>query len=316
MGDIMRLPVKKCLVVFDTNLIYLSKEDKKSHFAPKNSFQNFWEWVNNNRIYDICLFAVPNITLSEISKQKFDINNSNRSKCIDQADFFDIPLDIPEQSFEEQYDKIKTFFESLGMTLLPHPSDFGKILERAIHKKKPFVGNEGASDKGLKDAVMLHSMLEVENLNDFEKIFWLTKNSHDFSKEIEAEVNNLFIFNSEDAIDKFKKYIIDNYAWKQKLVKYLNTNKDDMLAQLNDYGGDWRFTDFRFDADNFELKREQNIVKFEMQLIGFADFGGSGHTTDDVPITIIKAFDLSANEIIDYDEEIEQFVSDTGDIDE
>ncbi len=300
----MKLPIKKCLVVIDTNLVYLSKEDRGCDFAPKDSFLSFLEWVDSNRIDDICLFAMPEIILSEISKQKFDENNSRRSKCIDHIKFFGAALEIPEQSFDEQYNKIKSFIETAGIVLLPHPSDFTKIINRAIHKKKPFTGQEGCSDKGMKDAVMLHSVLEIENLADFEKVFWLTKNSHDFAKEIEAEVGNLMIFNSEDTIEKFKRHITEHYSWKQRLTKYLDTNKDAVLAQLNDYGGDWFFTDFKFDPDTFQFKKEQNLVEFTLELIGKADFGGAGHTTEDTPITIVKLFDLSANEIIENNEEI------------
>ena len=304
----MRLLTKKCLVVLDTNLIYLRGEDRRYEFIPKDSFLSFLEWIETNNVHDICVFAVPEIVLCEISKQKFDQNTHNKSKCVEFSGFFDIVPEISEQSFEACYAKVKGCFNSNDIVILPNPSGINKIIERAVHKKKPFTGQEGASDKGFKDAVALHSITEIENVGDFEKVFWLTKNKQDFTKEIEAERDNLTILNSERTIEDFKKIIIDDYIWKQKLVKYLDVNKSSILAYINDMVSDVTFIDFSYNQNLFILDKVTNMVQFSVCISASGDSRVAKQNVKQNTeiISVDLLFDLNANEIIDQGEKIEE----------
>ena len=68
---------------------------------------------------------------------------------------------------------------------------FKNILKRAINKNKPFVGENGNSDKGFKDAVLWENIIEYAKKSENKKFILLTKNIQDFPKELEDEFENV-----------------------------------------------------------------------------------------------------------------------------
>ena len=295
----MRLPVKKCLVVFDTNLIYLYKEDRQHNFLPKDSFLEFCGWVNSNKIKDICLFCIPEIVVCEIAKQKFDENTIRYSKYLEFGRFFDQQNTLIQKTFGDCLNEIKEYFSSKDIFLLPHPTDFDGIINRAVHKKKPFnYSKESGDDKGFKDALLVHSVLEIDNTSEFEQVFICTKNKNDFTQEIESEMDNLRIFRSENALIELKNEIIKNYSWRTKLIGFLDENKAEILSYINDIDA-YNYSGFVYNPDDFKFDIENNVVEFAI----------TAGADDMNPLDLLLFFDLGANALTedpgDSDEDLE-----------
>ena len=65
------------------------------------------------------------------------------------------------------------------------------LLKRAINKNKPFIGENGNSDKGFKDAVLWERIIEYAKKPANKRFILFTKNVQDFPRELEDEFENL-----------------------------------------------------------------------------------------------------------------------------
>lgn len=85
---------------------------------------------------------------------------------------------------------------------------FNNIIDRAINKKKPFLGEKGESDKGFKDAILWESLLEYAKDQEVNNFYFITKNSNDFPKDIlerefyQLTFKNIKIFNNIEELQR------------------------------------------------------------------------------------------------------------------
>jgi len=309
----MRLPEKKCLIVFDTNCIYVADRDNSYEFSPTYNFTNFLNWVEAENVTSFCTLAIPKIVLLEIVKQKFDRNEQLKSDYEKASRFFNKQYDSIVYTFDDICAKVSEFFISHNIEIIDNPSQIEPIISRAVHKQKPFdytdkKGNkkETGSDKGFKDAVLLHSVIEIENLILFREVFVCTNNHRDFIGCDSGECPNLKILSSKNALHELEN-VLKEHLNILTAFNWIENNKDTVLAHLNDYGGDWEFVNFTYDINNFEFKKNKNVVEFLILADAIGHFGGEGLTRPSWPIC--KWFDLSANDIIYPEDETKDIES-------
>ncbi|MCL1892521.1 MAG: PIN domain-containing protein [Alphaproteobacteria bacterium] len=299
----MILSPKKYLIIFDTNCIYAADKDNSCAFVPLSNFTNFLTWAESENISRFCTLAIPRIVLLEIAKQKFDRNEQSKLDYEKVSRFFDKQYDAIICKFDDLIIEISNFLVSKDILIIDHPSQLEPIILRAVHKRKPFDyldkkgdKKEHGSDKGFKDAVLLHSVMEIENLTQFQKAFICTNNHTDFAKCDNGGCANLEIKTSKNSIRDIET-VLKEYIPLQKTFNWIEENKDSILAYLNDYGGDWVFTDFTYEENNFHFLKDKNVVEFTLNLSAIGDFAAEGLTSDDMTTT--KWFDLRANGIIE-----------------
>lgn len=147
---------------------------------------------------DYFIINISEITIEELKKQIIDKYKEELSNLKESYKKFknihNIKFDEDEEvKYDEILEKLMEDyikFHNINIVKTKNIS-LQNLLNRAINKKKPFVGENGNSDKGFKDAVLWESIIEYAKKSENKKFILLTKNIQDFPKELEDEFENV-----------------------------------------------------------------------------------------------------------------------------
>ena len=198
---------KEYSLIIDTNIFYIQKE--LNDFSSPYLFNKITELVEKleiNDILDKVQICIPKISLMESLKHQDERYDDEINKFVGKT----YPLFIPYKKNNYLMWLIKTFNKLLkrnnhfnsNVEILEYPksSDFKSIIKRAILKNDPFEGNngKGESDKGFKDVLIWHTVLDYKAQNPDKKIIilylFLIKTISIIQKKLLIDVTILFSF--------------------------------------------------------------------------------------------------------------------------
>ena len=176
-------------VFFDTNFLRRKNIDNFSKFCFGTPFEDFIDFLGTNDMLDYFIINISEITIEELKKQIIDKYKEELSNLKESYKKFknihNIKFDEDEEvKYDEILEKLMEDyikFHNINIVKTKNIS-LQNLLNRAINKKKPFVGENGNSDKGFKDAVLWESIIEYAKKSENKKFILLTKNIQDFPK--------------------------------------------------------------------------------------------------------------------------------------
>lgn len=201
-------------IIFDTNLLRKRNIEDFSKFSFSREFESFIDFLGTNDIIDNYKVCFSKITLEELKKQIIDLYNNevlNFKKSYDKLrNIHNIKFEQEDINFPEILNKnINDYMTAKEFIIFDMPEKiFNNIIDRAINKKKPFVGEKGESDKGFKDAILWESLLEHAKDKGVNNFYFITKNSNDFPKDIlerefyQLTSKNIKIFNNIEEVQR------------------------------------------------------------------------------------------------------------------
>lgn len=193
------------LLIFDTNSLFVNydKNCNFTDFSFSGTFENFVRKIEELDIYDLVSIAIPKVVWTEMKKQNLSAyekkaNEFERSISKNRFPFHMYQID-KTKNYEEYLDtKINEYKEILKNKLITieeidFPSDkcYNNLIKRAFEKRPPFEGQDKASDKGFKDALLWESILEYKRTHDKLNIILYT-NDKMFNTELQEEYKQLF----------------------------------------------------------------------------------------------------------------------------
>lgn len=241
-------------VFFDTNFLRKKNIDDFSKFNFGTRFEDFIDFLGTNDVIDYYKINIAEITIEELKKQ---INDKYKEELSKLKDSYNKLKNVYNIKFNEdenlKYDEIlkkimREYIEFYNINIVEIKNvSFQNILKRAINKNKPFVGENGNSDKGFKDAVLWESIIEYAKKSENKKFILLTKNIQDFPKELEDEFENVTnkkieIIN-EISIVQEKILLEQSRNVKDILtLNWLNENVQVLIDKINEFvlkSNDW-----------------------------------------------------------------------------
>lgn len=234
-------------IIFDTNLLRKREIEDFSEFSFSCDFESFIDFLGSNDIVDKYRIVFSKITLEELRKQIIDSYNKELSllkKCYNKlGNIHDIKFEQKDINFSDVLDRnIKEYIDAKNYMILDISEKiFKNIVDRAINKKKPFLGEKGESDKGFKDAILWESLIQHANEQKISNFYLITKNSNDFPKDIlekefyQLTYKNIKIFNS---IEELQKNILSEQNINIKTIlttEILSVNEELLLEKVMEY---------------------------------------------------------------------------------
>lgn len=143
-----------------------------------------------------------------------------------QGDLCNIVWNINIDKYEEYIDqKIKNYLIQKNVNIIDVCTEksFKKILDKALKKNPPFEGVEKKSDKGFKDAVIWHSLIEYSVQYGGNYIFYTNDNIFLNHKEYlrkDFEENTYRKVGFFHTIDKIREYILEELELNSILDEY------------------------------------------------------------------------------------------------
>lgn len=204
----------------------------------------FW---GANDVIDYYKINISEITIEELKKQ---INDKYKEELLKFKQVYNKFKNVHNIKFNEdeviKYDEILkeligTYIEFYNINMVETKEiSLQKILNRAINKNKPFVGENGNSDKGFKDAVLWESIIEYARKSKNKKFILFTKNIQDFPRELEDEfesaTNKKIEIINEISIIQEKILSEQTDIVKDMLtLNWLNENIQILIDKINDY---------------------------------------------------------------------------------
>ncbi len=234
-------------VFFDTNFLRKKNIDDFSKFKFSTQFEDFIDFLGANDVIDYYKINISEITIEELKKQ---INDKYKEELLKFKQVYNKFKNVHNIKFNEdeviKYDEIlkeliRTYIEFYNINMVETKEiSLQKILNRAINKNKPFVGENGNSDKGFKDAVLWESIIEYARKSENKKFILFTKNIQDFPRELEDEfesaTNKKIEIINEISIIQEKILSEQTDIVKDMLtLNWLNENIQILIDKINDY---------------------------------------------------------------------------------
>lgn len=193
--------------------------------------------------------------MEELKKQ---INDKYKEELLKLKESYNKFKNVHNIKFDEdasiKYDEIlkklmRDYIEIYNINIVKTKNiSLQNILNRAINKNKPFVGENGNSDKGFKDAVLWESIIEYAKKTENKRFILFTKNVQDFPKELEDEfksftnkkieiVNELSIVQERILLEQSRN-IKDILT-----LNWLKEKEQILIDEINDYlekCADWK----------------------------------------------------------------------------
>ena len=204
---------------------------------------------------DYYIINISEITIEELKKQIIDKYKEELSNLKESYKKFknihNIKFDEDEEvKYDEILEKLMEDyikFHNINIVKTKNIS-LQNLLNRAINKKKPVVGENGNSDKGFKDAVLWESIIEYAKKSENTKFILFTKNIQDFPKALEDEFKDITNKKIEilNEISVVQERILLENSKKTKDILTLNWLKDNIqivIDEINSYfekSTDWK----------------------------------------------------------------------------
>lgn len=234
-------------VFFDTNFLRKKNIDNFSTFHFGIQFEDFLDFLGANDVLDYYKINISKITLEELKKQIKDNYEEELSKLNELYNKFKNVYDIKfninvDFKYEDILEKqIKEYMEAYNINTVEIDNlSLQSIINRAINKQKPFVGENGNSDKGFKDAVLWESIINYAKRTENKNFILFTKNIQDFPKKLEKEFNQLTDKSIEivSEISVIQENILLEISRNIKdilTLNWLNENEQIVIDEINDY---------------------------------------------------------------------------------
>ena len=234
-------------VFFDTNFLRKKNIDDFSKFNFSTQFEDFIDFLGANDVVDYYKINISEITIEELKKQ---INDKYKEELLKLKQSYNKFKNVHNIKFNEdeaiKYDEIlkeliRKYIEFYNINMVETKNiSLQKILNRAINKNKPFVGENGNSDKGFKDVVLWESIIEYAKKSENKKFILFTKNIQDFPKDLEDEferaTNKKIEIINEISIMQEKILLEQSNIVKDILtLNWLNENIQILIDKINDY---------------------------------------------------------------------------------
>lgn len=234
-------------VFFDTNFLRKKNIKDFSKFNFGIQFEDFIDFLGTNDVIDHYKINISEITIKELEKQIKDKYKDELIKLKESynkfKNIYNIKFNVDE---DVKYDEIlqKLIIEYAGfynINIVETESiSFQSILNRAINKKKPFIGENSESDKGFKDAVLWESIIEYAKKSKNKNFILFTKNTKDFSEVLEKEFEKLTGKKIEIIyeISKLQERILIEQSENLRNIltlELLEEDKKDLIEKVNRY---------------------------------------------------------------------------------
>ena len=234
-------------VFFDTNFLRKKNIDDFSKFNFGTQFEDFIDFLGTNDVVDYYKINISEITLEELKKQ---INDKYKEELLKLKESYNKFKNVHNIKFDEdasvKYDEIlkklmRDYIENYNINIVETKNiSLQNILNRAINKNKPFVGENGNSDKGFKDAVLWESIIEYAKKTENKRFILFTKNVQDFPKELEDEFRNFT--NKKIEIVNELSIVQERILLEQSrnikdilTLSWLKENEQILIDEINDY---------------------------------------------------------------------------------
>lgn len=186
-------------IFFDTNFLRCKDIRDFSNFRMSKIYENFIDFLGSNDLIEMYNINISEITINEIKQQ---IIREYKDTVKDICNIYEklknvhnIKIDTDNLEYEQHLEKVivnYTNYNKINVIQIPKNINlFENIINRAIHKQKPFLGEEKESDKGFKDALLWECIIDYANKSSAMKFILMTKNKNDFPKNLEEEFNEL-----------------------------------------------------------------------------------------------------------------------------
>lgn len=273
----------KTYIIFDTNILYQKKYEDYSKFKLNQVFGDIRGKIERNDVESHFELLVPDITLNELFQQqveKYEENyNSLISSYLTCKQLYSIDLKIDEAfNYKSYLNEIKDqYIKANNINILNNCSQsrFSNIVNRALNKQAPFLGEKGNSDKGFKDAVIWESILEFAINNEGEYIF-LThdKGFKDYLfKEFKEVTNKSITIYNKDQLRELDVYI-EKYSSEQNIIKKLNIVQQNIELVFHKFLTTFKHERFNEIKVNGTLCKVTN-VDFNNEIIDLNEVGES-----------------------------------------
>lgn len=309
--------IKRFNIFFDTNILetrYGGDLLMFGDFKFPSDYQKILDFIETNNLNNNVDLCIPEVVWKEIIQhmragyisQKSSASEKIRTFQRSFGSLLNINYEFiidNEIKYEEHLNKLsKDFWENEGKDCkkIPHPKSrvtVDTLLDKALRKGKPFSEAKGSSgkkysDAGLKDALIVESMMEYCNGEDIIGILF-SKDS-DFTTMFDGDLKKKFsVFNS---VDKLIDYLeSQNNLNKEKLVRQKFENDSYLKESVVKESGntyDESVTDFNVRNVNQSDDNEIFVVTI------FA-------TINEAKYIFEVKYDLEANEILDSSSKIE-----------
>lgn len=234
-------------IFFDTNFLRRKNIDDFSVFHFGNQVEDFIDFLGTNDVVDYYKINISEITTEELKKQINDKYKEELLKLNDSYNKFknvhNIKFNVDENlQYDELLEKLmREYFEFYNINIVEIKNlSLQNLLKRAINKNKPFIGENGNSDKGFKDAVLWESIIEYAKKTKSKRFILFTKNVQDFPKELEDEfektTNKRIEIVNEISIIQEKILLEQSRNTNDILtLNWLKENVQILIEEINDY---------------------------------------------------------------------------------
>ena len=234
-------------IFFDTNFLRRKNIDDFSVFHFGNQVEDFIDFLGTNDVVDYYKINISEITTEELKKQINDKYKEELLKLNDSYNKFknvhNIKFNVDENlQYDELLEKLmREYFEFYNINIVEIKNlSLQNLLKRAINKNKQFIGENGNSDKGFKDAVLWESIIEYAKKTKSKRFILFTKNVQDFPKELEDEfektTNKRIEIVNEISIIQEKILLEQSRNTNDILtLNWLKENVQILIEEINDY---------------------------------------------------------------------------------
>lgn len=183
--------MKKVAIILDTNIAHQREKDCKFDQFHIFEYDNTIGFIERHDLTDSVEVFIPEIVLSEITEHRKVKLRSALSKLENFKEQF-LSTNICEISFlseaksfdsDKYIDQIKERKLKEQVNIIPVPADkaalFNDILKKSVKKYPPF--QEGKSDQGFKDSIILASIVEYFKGKPEYDTIYLFSNDNGFS---------------------------------------------------------------------------------------------------------------------------------------
>lgn len=333
----------KSLIIFDTNSlrkVRISTKEKEiidySNFDFGSPFKKIKNYIEEKKIENVIYLAIPEMVILELQNQcekqfqkEYKIIQEALARIAEIPCKNGIALADPDQEFN-----FKTFIiENIEAVIVKHkiikiPFDeaktiaiFKNMFEKVLDVedvKSPF----RPKDAGFKDNIIWESLIRYDDISEYDKIFFLTKDG-DYKENCYEEFRSLwpeqeiFIRKDPSQIILDIERIYHDYLAEKEIFDYTEsqifteTLENDLRSRTIIHIGETEFPITGFVVDNFCSKIEtsmpdendvQNIAISSEIMISYTS--GEETFTHDVS-SLTTLFDKESKEIISIEYNIE-----------
>lgn len=230
-------------IVFDTNILHNSSVNY-SDFSFSKNFDLIIDFLKKEKLTDKCSILIPKIVVDELKQRQKEHFYDDYKKMQDllkkQGELCNVEWAIDIDKYEKYIgQKIESYLIQKNVKIMDVCSDnsFKRILEKAVKKNPPFEGIEKKSDKGFKDAVIWHSLIEYSLQYGGIYIFYTNDNIFLNNKEYlrkdfdETTYRKVIFCNT---IDEIRTYVLKELELNLILDEYYERLQEIKLSKCLD----------------------------------------------------------------------------------